>query len=237
VGTLDLIGIALIGILGALAMYGVQSKEPGNRVGYFLDILNLDGFTLQLQVGILATIATLVLILKTLASLVLTRKTLKFLSSKSAEISNYIVSRLFNQPLLRIQSKSAHEHIYSITTGVHSLSLGVISTSINMLSDFSLLLIMFLGLIYVNPSIAVISFTAFGLLGYIAYRYLNVYAKNLGISETKTNIEVYQLISNLILSYREVFVRGRRSFFVSRIGKKRSELASLMAEISFLQNT
>ncbi len=235
-GFLDLLGIALIGILGALAMYGVQSKEPGNRVGYFLDFLNLDGFTLQFQVGILASIATLVLILKTISSLIMTRKTLNFLSYKSAEISNYIVSRLFNQPLLKIQSKSVHEHIYSITTGVNSLSLGVISTSINMLSDFSLLVIMCLGLIYVNPSIAIVSFTAFGLLGYVTYRYLNVYAKNLGISETKTNIEVYQSISNLILSYREIFVRGRRSFVVARIGRKRGELASLMAEISFLPN-
>lgn len=235
-GLLDLIGIALIGILGALAMYGVQSKAPGNRVSYFLDLLNLDGFTLQVQVGILASVATSILILKTLASLYLTRRTLRFLSNKSAEISNFIVSRLFNQPLLQIQSKSLQEHIFSITTGVNSLSLGVISSSINMLSDFSLLLVMCLGLIYVNPLIAVSSFIFFGLLGFATYKFLNVHARNLGIAETNANIEVYHLISNLVLSYRELFVRGRRNYFVSLIGKKRGDLAGLMADISFLPN-
>lgn len=233
-GLLDLVGIALIGILGALAMYGVQSKSPGNRVSYFLELLNLDGFTLQVQVGLLASTATIILILKTLASLYLTRKTLRFLSNKSAELSNFIVSRLFNQPLLQIQSKSLQEHIFSITTGVNSLSLGVISSSINMLSDISLLLVMFLGLVYVNPLIAISSFVFFGLLGFVTYRHLNVHARNLGISETNANIEVYHLISNLILSYRELFVRGRRSYFVGLIGKKRNDLAGLMAEISFL---
>ena len=233
-GLLDLVGIALIGILGALAMYGVQSKVPGDRVSYFLELLNLDSFTFQAQVGILAFAATAILILKTLASLYLTRRTLRFLSNKSAELSNFIVLRLFNQPLLQIQSKSLQEHIFSITTGVNSLSLGVISSSINMLSDISLLLVMCLGLVYVNPLIAISSFVFFGLLGFITYRHLNVHARNLGISETNANIEVYHLISNLILSYRELFVRGRRSYFVGLIGKKRSDLAGLMAEISFL---
>ncbi len=233
-GLLDLVGIALIGILGALAMYGVQSKVPGNRVSYFLEFLNLDSFTLQVQVGILASAATTILVLKTLASLYLTRRTLRFLSNKSAELSNFIVSRLFNQPLLQIQSKSLQEHIFSITTGVNSLSLGVISSSINMLSDISLLLVMCLGLVYVNPLIAISSFAFFGLLGFLTYRHLNVHARNLGIAETNANIEVYHLISNLILSYRELFVRGRRSYFVGLIGKKRSDLAGLMAEISFL---
>ena len=35
-GFLDLIGIALVGILGALAVVGVQSRDPGNRVNSVL---------------------------------------------------------------------------------------------------------------------------------------------------------------------------------------------------------
>ena len=37
--TLDLVGVALIGIIGALSINGVQSKAPGNRVSAALRFL------------------------------------------------------------------------------------------------------------------------------------------------------------------------------------------------------
>ena len=48
-GLLDLAGVALVGILGALAITGVQSKTPGDRVSAVLQFLNLeqhDGYLL-----------------------------------------------------------------------------------------------------------------------------------------------------------------------------------------------
>jgi hypothetical protein len=38
---LDLLGVALIGIIGAIAIYGIQSKPTGNRVESFLEFINL----------------------------------------------------------------------------------------------------------------------------------------------------------------------------------------------------
>ena len=35
-GGLDLLGVAAIGVLGSLTINGVQSKDPGNRVEWFL---------------------------------------------------------------------------------------------------------------------------------------------------------------------------------------------------------
>ena len=40
-GLLDLAGVAIVGILGALAVSGVASREPGNRVYSVLNFLNL----------------------------------------------------------------------------------------------------------------------------------------------------------------------------------------------------
>ena len=46
-GLLDLAGVGLVGILGALAITGSQSKAPGNRVSAALAILNLENQNLQ----------------------------------------------------------------------------------------------------------------------------------------------------------------------------------------------
>ena len=68
---LDLIGVALIGIVGALSVNGISSKTPGTRVRSFLELVNLENFTLQSQVAILGAIAVLLLVTKTLVSLIL----------------------------------------------------------------------------------------------------------------------------------------------------------------------
>ena len=46
-GVLDLIGVAAFGILGALAVTGVQSQQPGNRVSAVLSALGLSNIGFQ----------------------------------------------------------------------------------------------------------------------------------------------------------------------------------------------
>ncbi len=73
-GALDLLGVALIGVIGALAVTGIQSAQPGNRVGAILQFLQLDGLTFQEQTAILGAIATVVLVGRTVFSIFFTRK-------------------------------------------------------------------------------------------------------------------------------------------------------------------
>ena len=42
-GILDLIGVAIIGVLGALAINGIQSRSAGDRVSQVLSLLQLAG--------------------------------------------------------------------------------------------------------------------------------------------------------------------------------------------------
>jgi hypothetical protein len=46
-GLLDLIGVALLGVIGALTITGVQSQEPGARVSRILQFLNLNEYKFQ----------------------------------------------------------------------------------------------------------------------------------------------------------------------------------------------
>ena len=77
-GALDLLGVALIGVIGALAVTGIQSATPGNRVSKILELLSLDGYSLQTQTAILASSAACILIGRTLFSVLFTKKILFF---------------------------------------------------------------------------------------------------------------------------------------------------------------
>jgi hypothetical protein len=118
-GLLDLLGIAAIGLLGALAINGVESRKPGNRVNGLLQTLGIENYSLQIQVTILGCIAAALLIAKTLFSIYFMRKTLFFLSRKAASISADLISRLFSRSLLTLQAKSMNEMVYGVTNGVN----------------------------------------------------------------------------------------------------------------------
>lgn len=46
---LDLLGVAVIGVIGALAANGIAQKSPGDRASAFLGLVGLDDASLQQQ--------------------------------------------------------------------------------------------------------------------------------------------------------------------------------------------
>jgi ABC-type multidrug transport system fused ATPase/permease subunit len=235
-GFLDLVGVAAIGVLGALAVTGVQSLEPGNRVSSVLNLLGLSNLGFQNQVAILGLSAAGILILRTALSIIVTKKIFFFLSRRGAVISSNLISRLLSQSLLQVQARSTQDTVYAVTAGVNSITLGVLGTAITLVSDGSLLIIMVLGLFLVDPTIAITSIFFFGSLGYILYRTMNVKAHNLGYLMSELSIVSNEKIIEVLNSYRESVVRNRREYYAREIGKLNMKLADVLAEMKFMPN-
>ena len=235
-GLRDLAGVAIFGVLGALAITGVGSRTPGNRVSALLDTLGLSGFNLQWQAAILAILATGLLVGKTLFSVLFIRRTMFFLSRRGALISSLLVSRLLSQPLQIIMQRSMQQNLFAVTGGVGTITLGVLGTAVALVSDISLLLIMIIGLFVVDATIAISTLVVFGGIGYLLYRLMNVRARLLGLRQSELNIESSERILEVLGSYRESVVRNRRDYYALKIGQQRLELANNSAEIAFMPN-
>ena len=235
-GLLDLAGVAIFGVLGALAVTGVGSRTPGNRVSAFLETLGLSGFNLQWQATILAILATALLIGKTIFSVLFIRRTMFFLSRRGALISSLLVSRLLAQPLQVIQQRTMQQNLFAVTGGVGTITLGVLGTAVVLVSDISLLLIMLIGLFLVDATMAVSALVVFGGIGYLLYRLMNVRARLLGINQSELNIGSNERILEVLGSYRESVVRNRRNYYAMKIGQQRLELANNSAEMAFMPN-
>ena len=235
-GLLDLAGVALVGILGALAITGVQSKVPGNRVSEVLQILNIDGQSLQTQASVIGLLAAGLLISKTILSVLFVRKTMFFLSRRSARISSQLTSRVLEQSLIQIQSRSMQQTLYSVTIGVDSIVMGVLNSIVLVISDVSLLVILAVGLFVVDPVVAVSTFVVFSGIAYLLYRLLQVRAIKLGEQERVLSIESSEKILEVLNSYREIVVRNRRSFYARELGRIRFKLADVGAERNFMPN-
>lgn len=233
-GLLDLLGVALIGILGALAVTGVQSRIPGNRVQAALNFLNLSEFSFQAQAAILGLLATIILVTRTLLSIFFTKRTLLFLSRRGAVLSAHLISKLLSQSLLVVQSRTTQETLYALTIGVTIITIGILGNLVSLISDFALLTVMAFGLFLVDPILALCAFAVFALIGFLLYRLLNTKAERLGIRDSRLNIKSNEKIVEVLDSYRESVVKNRRHYYASEVSKLRLELSEIQADLAFM---
>ena len=231
---LDLIAVGLIGVLGALSVSGIQSQNPVGRTARFLEFLRIENYAFQTQVLILGVSAILILVSKTIISIIFTRRTLKFLSNRSAQLSADLVSRLLAQPFLKIQSRSFQETIYAITTGVSTLTVGVIGTCVLLISDSALLVVMAIALFLVDPVLAISAILLFGFIALLIYKLLSTRAREVGALNATLSIQGNIAILEVLNSFREIFVRSRQNYYSDVIAENRRQLADVNAERSFM---
>jgi ABC-type multidrug transport system fused ATPase/permease subunit len=233
---IDLLGVALFGVLGALAINGSASRAPGDRVQKLLEFLRIDQESIQSQAMIIGVLAALILVLKTLLSIFLIRRTMFFLSRRGALITQVLVNKLLSRSIEEIQKRSMQENVYALSGGVSNITSGIIGTSISIVSDLSLLLVMLIGLFIVDPIISIFTLVMFGSIAIGLYLVLQARARFLGEKQAVLSIFNIQLIQEVIGSYRETIVNGRRPYYVKEIGKKQNELATNSAEMGFMPN-
>jgi len=233
-GLLDLLGVLMIGVIGALAISGIGSQQLGSRISSILSFLDLDSTSLETLVLYLSLFATTLLVSKTIFSAVMTRKILFYLSRQSVRISGKLLARLLSQSLQSFHKKSIQENLFSITSGVSILTVGVIATFINIIADLSLLCIMLVGLMAVDVYIAISTIVFFLSVGYVLYRIMNVRAHEIGIEQTRLGISANQKIYEILGTFREALVRNRREYYAREISKQRLLMANNSAEIAFM---
>ena len=231
---LDLIGVGLFGLLGALAVTGVSSRQPGTRTLALLEFLKLQNFSLQAQSMTIAGMATFVMVVKTFIAIYFNRKILYFLSKKSATITTDLVSKYFSQPLDKIQLHSSPSFLQSTTSGVLNLTIGVLGAFAMLIGDFSLLVIMFLGLIYVDTTIAISTLLVFVLVGLALYKLMHHRARVLGNNQTVLSVKSDEKILELYGAFRELKVKDRLFYYISEITILRATLSKNIAESAFI---
>lgn len=235
-GLLDLIGVALLGAIGAIAIRGVQSKTPGDRVTWVINWLGLGDLSFQTQVAVLTLFAVLFLILKTVASILLARKSLFFLANRSAKISADLVSKTLSGELEDVSSKGTLEIQYAIGPGVNYIGLGIIGLGTTVFADFSLLLILGVGLLVIDAFTFMTVTLLFTFIGVALYRLLHARARKVGAEMATLNIQSNLLLNESLLAFREIFVRNRQGHYTDNISNLKLDFAKASAEQTFLPN-
>jgi ABC-type multidrug transport system fused ATPase/permease subunit len=201
-----------------------------------LEFMQLDGYTFEAQVAILGATAGVTLIGRTLLSIFFIRKSLFFLAHKAAVISGDLTSRVLAQPLLQLQKRTSQDTLYALTEGVRSLTISILGSVVILASDLSLVLVMAIGLLVVDPGTAIGSFVFFTIIAVFLYRLSSARVRFLNSSIAETTIRGNEKIIEVLTNYRESIVRNRRAYYAKEFAKNRLDYSRFLAENAFIPN-
>ena len=231
---LDLIGVALVGVIGALSVTGIKGSETGNRTSQVLTFLNLGNVGFYNQVVILAVVAVCLLIGRTMLSMYFTQRYLRFLATRSALISSNLFSKIMSQNILSVQMRNTQETLYIITEGVRRITIGILGNIVFLVSDLSLLIVLTAGLFILDPIVAIVSFLLFGFVALFLHFKMSRRSQLLGRRNTVLAVNSNRQIIESLTSYRETMVRNRRFYYSKLVESQRLDLSINDAKLAFM---
>ena len=162
------------------------------------------------------------------------RKTLFFLSRRGAAISSELYSKIISQSLQGLQKRGTQDYVYSVTFGVEAITLRIIAPLVSLVSDVSLMLVMSVGLLIVDPIMAISSFLMLSTVSFILFQTMHRRAGKLGLLNSQVDIQSRENVVEAISSFREISVKNRQSYYARSFSDSRFRIADILAENNFM---
>lgn len=232
---LDLLGVALIGVVAAIAASGVGAQyAPPTWVSRILEALSLGSLTVSQLTVVFALVAVGVLILKTLLQALIARRIYRFLAYRQAEVSADLAREFLSRPLLFVQRWTTSEAIYALGSGVGAATVAVLGSAITIVSEITLFVILLVALFAVDFATATVAILIFATVVAVSHRILSRKTQRNAQIMTDASISTLTAVSEALNTYRETSVLNRRELYVARYQGLVSRFAQATANNSFL---
>jgi ABC-type multidrug transport system fused ATPase/permease subunit len=231
---LDLIGILLVGVISLLATNNELVTANTGSVYFVLNLLGIQKYSVASVIQILGIISVLMLTMRTLFSVLIAKKTFSFLAKKSETISENLAKNVFSQDILTLRKVSSQELAYAITTGVEKATVGIIGTSVNLMADFAVVMILFAGLSFVNLPIAISVALYFSIIGFSIHRKSSKRARAISSQMTSLNILCSEKIVDAISNFRDLVVRNNQSYYLDIVRENRRLASNFNGQMAFV---
>jgi len=145
-----------------------------------------------------------------------------------------LAADLLSRPLLFIQRRSSQETAYALTGGVNSAVLGILGNAVIIASELTLVIILIVGLAIVDIVVTVFTIVFFVLIGLLLHKILANWAGRLGAQGAEADVASYASVQEIIRTYREVAVTGRRSMYVQRFRALRWQASTVAGNLQIM---
>lgn len=215
-GLLDLVGIALIGLVAAIVASGLGATSLPAPIQSILNMIGLGSLSVSQLSVVVALAAVSILVAKTLLSALMARRIARFLANRQAEASARLAREFLSRPLAQVQRWTMPEATYALGAGVAAGTVALLGAAIVIAAELFLFAIVGMSLLVYDPILTVTAGVFFGLIGLFLYRTLGRWSERNAEVMKDTSIDTLTTISEALATYREITVLNRREFYVDR---------------------
>jgi ABC-type multidrug transport system fused ATPase/permease subunit len=226
---LDLLGVLLLGMVGALAVSAVDGRTPPGPVMKAVSFLGLGNASQGSLVAVFSGLAAALLLTKSIVSPILMSRVLNFLARREAIVSARLTKDLLAQPLTFVQRRSTQDTAFALVQGTNSATVSILGQLATASSELALLVLLGVALLAINPGVAVGAIIFFAVVSIALQRLLGSRAGQYARERQKADVASLVAVQEVLGAYREVTVTNRRSLYVERIESQRVAAAEAAA--------
>jgi ATP-binding cassette subfamily C protein len=228
---LDVIGVALVGLVAAFAASQIPADGgllPSSVLGIPLPELTTDNLFL------LVLLVLGVFLVKAIIAIALTRTLAFFIAGVEVQNSQKIVEHLLGGSLETVKGYSKSEFQYAVTGSANAAFTGVLNNVATIFSEGFLLVALSAAFLVVNPIAALSTLVYFAGIVLMIQFFIGRRLRLAGNDAADGTVETNNVLSDTLDSFREVFVLRRQRFFVTKVISSRLKLARSGATYAFL---
>jgi ABC-type multidrug transport system fused ATPase/permease subunit len=233
---LDLIGLSLLVLMASNLVAELQGAGLPNASIRALEILNLSDQTFLFRTMVFSAAVMVAFIAKTILGLLITRYLFEFLSIQTTNVGNVLIRKVFSQQYESIRQKKGQKLLYASTVGVENLFINFLGNTIIVVVESSFLVAVFIGIMFVNPVIAIFCLLILGGTLYSLQRYIAKRSRKLAREQVELITTINQILLDSISIYRELYLSNRTNFPLHIATKLRTKLNKTRATLAFLPN-
>lgn len=232
---LDLFGILLTGLIAGIALERDDSGPLTRNTSKAVSRFYSGHLSWTFLLGFLILTALVLLATKSLTNIALTKSLYTSLADSLSRIAKETFQKILFSKYLFVKHLKTQETGYALTDGLTFLVIGIVGSFLTGIVEISMLLVIFFGLLWLNPVMAFGSIVFFLLLALFISIFVGGRVKNYGSHYTKSNNESRTNVTDALFLFREINLDRAGDFFSERFSKSRSISALSYARLYWLQ--
>ncbi len=229
ISVLDLLGVVLLGIIGALGISLASGRQPPGVVMQAVSAFGLHNVSGSSAIAALAIAAAALLLTKSVLSPLLLARIFRFLGRREVLISARLAQGLLKQPLTFVQLRSSQQTASALMRGVNAVTFGVLGQTIVAASEIALLTMLAVALFVVKPLVALGAVLFFAAIAGALQLTLGQRNADFAAQQRRADVASLVAIQEALGAYREITVADRRSLYVDKLRALRSSAATASA--------
>ena len=224
---LDVVGIALIGLLAGLAATTLDPNEPLVILGFELPFVD------EQTLVWLVLLVLFVFAFKAVLAILLIRAMTSFLARIESQNAVKITQHIFTGNLDAVQSHSKGEILWAVGGSTAMAFSGILGSLATLFSE-SVLLILILSTFFIVDALAtVFVFIYFGLIIITIQLVISRSLRRAGQNAASGSMDSTSAVEDFVEAFREIVIFGKQPFFLNKYELARYRMARGNASINF----